>query len=68
MRSAALEVAHVGMSIPIDDLGLLPCPYVSKEMTIGRLVSAAEHNDETAAGYVWSQGSAEMPLVGLDIT
>ena len=67
MRFPLLELAHVGVSIPVDDFYPLSPAGVSQKMTVGRLVSTAEHDHKGPTVEVGRDSFAQVPLVRLHV-
>ena len=67
MRFPLLELAHVGVSIPVDDFYPLSPGGVSQEMAVGRLVPTAEHDHKGPAVEVGRDSFAQVPLVRLHV-
>jgi len=59
---------YVGVGVPVEYLQLPASADVPKKVTIGRFVSAAEHNHEGASLDIRSDRIPQLLLVGLHVT
>jgi hypothetical protein len=59
------ELAHIGVRVPVEDLYFTTRQWLAQEMSLGRLVSAAEHNHKSPGLDIRRESLAESLLIGL---